>query len=55
MKSVAEKHGVELYDFSHSVPDPDNKLYMDTDHLNEAGMMFFAENFLKKALTAPTS
>ena len=53
LKGVAEKHGAALYDFAHSVPD--EKLYMDTDHLNEAGMMFFAENFLKKVLTVPVS
>ncbi len=53
IKGVAEKHGVELYDFTHSVPN--EKLYMDEDHLNEAGMMFFSENFLKQVLTAPAS
>jgi hypothetical protein len=53
IKDVAAKYGVELYDFTHSVPN--EKLYMDEDHLNEAGMMFFAENFLKKVLTVPAS
>ncbi len=55
VKSEAEKLGVELYDFSKSIPDPENKLYMDTDHLNQAGMTFFAENFLKTVLTVPAS
>ena len=53
LKDVAQRHGAELYDFAHSVPD--EKLYMDADHLNEAGMMFFSENFLKKVLTVPVS
>lgn len=53
IEEVAQKHGVEFHDLSHSVTD--EKLYMDEDHLNENGMMFFFENYLKQILTVPTS
>lgn len=42
IRGVAEKHGVELYDFSKSVPSQ-SQYWMDTDHLNQAGMLYFAQ------------
>ena len=42
LKEVAAKHGVELYDFSKSVPSQ-SQYWMDTDHLNQAGMLYFAQ------------
>ena len=39
---------ITWYDFSESILDP--KLYYDHHHLNTAGVVYFTENYLKKAL-----
>ena len=46
LKDVAQKHGVELYDFSTSVPSKaptQGQYWMDTDHLNQDGMLYFVQ------------
>ena len=50
LRAVAQRHDVELYDFS-SVNN-DEELFFDSDHLNQAGVLSFFENHLKDTLTA---
>jgi hypothetical protein len=47
-KRMGEKYGTRYFDYSESIRDP--KLYYDHHHLNTAGVVLFAEKYLKPIL-----
>ncbi|MBN2281887.1 MAG: hypothetical protein JXQ65_14990 [Candidatus Marinimicrobia bacterium] len=47
-KKMALKDGVQYYDFSESILEPE--YYFDHHHLNTAGVIFFTEHYLKPVL-----
>jgi hypothetical protein len=48
LKALADRHGVQLYDFS--LMCNDEKFFFDSDHLNRSGVVNFFENCLKDTL-----
>jgi hypothetical protein len=50
LKQIADRHGIEVHDFSHVAND--NTFFYDTDHLNRTGVLNFFENHLKGVLMA---
>jgi len=49
LNDVSKKYKVKAYDYTNNITD--RSMFLNTDHLNKKGVLFFSQNYLRDAIT----